>query len=448
VNSLERAYLVHEVEQAGNCSHPIRLRGETVDRATGEIGESVLRVACKDRRHVVCPSCSYLYKADAWILVSSGLVGGKGTPELVSNHPRLFVTMTAPSFGAVHTITDRGGCVTHPSSASMSPLCAHNRATICPLRHTKKDPSLGQPLCAECFDFEGAVLWNAHASRLWNNTVQLIRRSLAHEGGVPQSNLKKVAQLHYLKVAEVQRRGLVHIHSVVRADGPESIDVDPPRWLTAGLLAGVIRDSVARAEAQRLDGQFIRWGKVLDIRDLALTPDDAKKVASYVAKYSTKTTDGTRELARRFNSRRQIEELVDGPHVRQLALTAWDLAERPEFESLHLRYHANAFGYTGQLITKSRAYSTTFGALRQARTEFMADQRITVPLEGSFHFEGRGYDDPRATELAQVFFNMQKELREEAAAARSTNPTALLTKVNSRTQVLGKSSIASGYEFI
>jgi len=424
MNTEERTHLVHEVEQAGNCSHPIRLRGETVNVATGEITQSVLRVACKDRRHVVCPSCSYLYKADAWILVSSGLVGGKGTPELVGTHPRLFVTMTAPSFGAVHTISDRGGCVSRRSDPSTW-ICPHGRPAFCRQCHSAEDLRLGRPLCAECFDFEGAVLWNAHASRLWSNTVQLIRRSLADAGGVAQSKFKEVAQLHYLKVAEVQRRGLVHVHCVVRVDGPESIDVDPPAWLSAGLLATVIRDSVGRASAPRLDGRAVHWGRVLDIRDLALTADDAKKVASYVAKYSTKTTDGSRELARRFHSRRQIEELVDNPHAKKLALTSWDLAERPEFERLHLRRHANAFGYTGQLITKSREYSTTFAALRSARSDFMASRRIADPVEGTFHYEGRGYDDPRAAELAEIFFTMQRELREEAAAARLASRESL-----------------------
>ena len=75
--------------------------------ATGEVSERDLRVACKDRREVICPACSYLYRADTWILVSTGLVGGKGTPAVVGTHPRLFVTLTAPSFsGAVHTIRD------------------------------------------------------------------------------------------------------------------------------------------------------------------------------------------------------------------------------------------------------------------------------------------------------------------------------------------------------
>lgn len=419
MNAEERANLLREVEQAGNCSHPIRLRGEMVNKATGEVDESLLRVACKDRRHVVCPSCSYLYKLDAWILVSSGLVGGKGIPELVGTHPRLFLTTTAPSFGSVHTIGVKGDCVRRRRDTS--PWCAHGRPAFCSQYHDPEDPLLGRPLCPDCFDYEGAVLWNAHASRLWNNTVQWIRRSLAEAGGVAQTKLKDVAQLHYLKVAEVQRRGLIHLHSVIRVDGPESIEVDPPEWLTAELLTKVIRDSVARASAVRLDGKTVRWGRMLDVRDLGLVADDARKVASYVAKYSTKTTDGSRDLARRFHSRREIEELVDSPHFQRLALTSWDLAARPAFEPLNLRIHAHAFGYTGQLITKSREYSTTFAALRGARIKYMSGRRTEDPIEGTFHFEGRGYDDPRAVELAEVFFIMQRELREEAMAARLTH---------------------------
>jgi hypothetical protein len=92
VNAEERRRLLQELQGSSNCSHPIRLRGEIVNTATGEVTERGLRVACKDRREVVCPACSYLYRADTWILVSTGLVGGKGTPVVVGTHPRLFVT--------------------------------------------------------------------------------------------------------------------------------------------------------------------------------------------------------------------------------------------------------------------------------------------------------------------------------------------------------------------
>ena len=419
MNAEERRRLLDEVAHSSNCSNPIRLSGETVNLATGEVTGATLRVACKDRRHVVCPACSYLYKADAWILVSSGLVGGKGVDPAVGTHPRLFVTLTAPSFGPVHTITGRGGCVTRSNSQrGDAGACPHGHLTTCPIRHRDGDPELGRPLCAECFDYEGAVLWSAHASRLWSVTVQRIRRGLADEGGVSQSELNAHVRLHYLKVAEMQRRGLVHLHAVLRGDGPDGPFSEPPEWLTATRVAGVVRRAARDATATGCDGVPRRWGQVLDVRDLASRPEDALKVSSYVAKYATKTTDGSRELARRFHSRRQVEVLIAGPHARRLALTAWDLAGRPEYGSLNLRAHAHAFGFTGQLITKSRAYSTTFGALRRARVAFMTARHTCDPLEGTFHYDGRGYDDPRASELAELFFTMQRKLREESAAAR------------------------------
>ena len=416
MNAEEAARLVRELQGSSNCSHPIRLRGEMVNVATGEVSERDLRIACKDRREVVCPACSYLYRADTWILVSTGLVGGKGTPEVVGTHPRLFITLTAPSFGPVHTIRDSGSCVVRKRNANSQ--CLHRRPNSCARRHSDKDVDLGRPLCEKCFDYRGAVLWNAHASRLWNNTIQLIRRLLAAEGGVGQPNLNAVAQLQYLKVAEVQRRGLAHFHCVLRLDGPKSIDVDPPPWASAELLEHVVRTAIERASAPDLDGRSVRWGRIYDIQDLAQRDEEAVKVAAYVAKYAAKTTDGSKELARRFRSRRQIVSLVDDLHLRRLALTAWDIGGEAKYESMRLREHAHTFGFTGQLITKSRAFSTTFAALRGARTEYMAGERDGDPLEGTFHYEGRGYDDPRATQLAELFFTFQRELNEEARARK------------------------------
>jgi hypothetical protein len=260
------------------------------------------------------------------------------------------------------------------------------------------------------------VLWNAHASRLWNNTIQLIRRLLAEAGGIGQPYFNSVAQLNYLKVAEIQRRGLVHFHCVLRLDGPKTLEAEPPPWATTELVEEVVRNSIARAWAPDLNGHPLKWGSVFDVQDLATNEETASRVAAYVAKYSTKTTDGSKELARRFDSRRQIRTTIDDPHVRHLVLTAWNLGGDPSFEALNLRDHAHTYGFTGQLITKSRVFSTTFTALRSARSDYMAGEREGDPVEGTFHFEGRGYDDPRATELAEMFFKMERELRQEARA--------------------------------
>jgi hypothetical protein len=50
--------LVKDIQQAGGCSHPVRLRGEFINVAIGEVNERPLLVACEDRRAVLCPSCS------------------------------------------------------------------------------------------------------------------------------------------------------------------------------------------------------------------------------------------------------------------------------------------------------------------------------------------------------------------------------------------------------
>jgi replication initiator protein RepSA len=107
------------VAQAGYCHHPIRLAGrvEHADRQTGEVRQiydsgrepdGVLLKACGTRRESRCPSCAAVYRADAYQLLAAGLKGGKGIPETVAEHPRLFVTFTAPSFGQVHTRKAQG----------------------------------------------------------------------------------------------------------------------------------------------------------------------------------------------------------------------------------------------------------------------------------------------------------------------------------------------------
>ena len=68
----------------------------------------MLLKACGTRRESRCPSYAAVYRADAYQLLAAGLRGGKGVPESVAGHPRLFVTFTAPSFGPVHTRKAQG----------------------------------------------------------------------------------------------------------------------------------------------------------------------------------------------------------------------------------------------------------------------------------------------------------------------------------------------------
>jgi hypothetical protein len=406
---LSAADLLRDVKAAGGCSHPIRLRGEFINVATGEVNERGLLIACKDRRAILCPSCSYLYKADAWILISTGLIGGKGVTELISAHPRLFLTLTAPSFGPVHTRRRDGSC--HPRQ---KPRCIHKQPLSCTRRHEESDLIVGVPLCFECFDYRGAILWNAESSRLWNRTIEQLRRRLALSQSLQPEEFPSHARLSYLKVAEFQRRGLVHFHVVLRGGGPGEPFSPPPAWLTSTLLTTVLTNVVTTFEITTPTGAM-SWGRQFHISDVTAVNRDDVRIAAYLAKYATKTTDDSLGLARRFHSRAAIRALKNDHH-RRLALTAWDLGPEPEFTSLNLRQHAHTFGSRGQLITKSRHYSTRFGDLREERAVFMVRPESEDPVAGTFSYEGRGYDDPRATQLAELLHQMEVELRHEARA--------------------------------
>ena len=409
--SAEGIALMREVVGAGHCSNPVHLVGRTVNLATGELSDRSLRVPCKDRRAAICPACSYLYKADAWILVSAGLNGGKGLPESVDDHPRLFVTLTAPGFGAVHTRTNSGSCRRTRSRA----LCPHGRSRSCQAIHELDDPLLGQPLCGGCFDYEAAILWNAHVSRLWNRTIVRLRQRLAATQGLREHEARRQLRLSYLKIAEIQRRGLIHLHVIIRADGPDGPASRPPTWLTSQVLAETIGALVPTVELEVGAGRRICWGTQLDILDITTEPGSGRRIASYLAKYSTKTTDGTSALARRFPSKRAIEEAGIDPHSRRLVLTAWDL--HPRHPKLRLRDHAHTLGFAGQLITKSRSYSTTFGQLRADRASHMRERSGTDPIAGSFIYAGRGYTDPRASQVAEMVHEVLVEQRKSSHRA-------------------------------
>jgi hypothetical protein len=137
----------------------------------------VLRKACGNRREAVCPSCAERYRQDAYHLISAGLRGGKGVPDSVTAHPFVFATLTAPSFGHVHTRPlGRDGKPARCRPRRDAPVCEHGVRLSCGQVHDEDDPCLGQPLCVECFDHKGAVLWNRRtiARRFWSPVGWLV----------------------------------------------------------------------------------------------------------------------------------------------------------------------------------------------------------------------------------------------------------------------------------
>ncbi|GHE45262.1 hypothetical protein GCM10017673_54180 [Streptosporangium violaceochromogenes] len=258
------------VTATGGCAHPVHLAGESliVNAASGEVLHSYrtadepsgrLLVACGNRRASVCPSCSEVYRADTFQLIRAGLSGGKGVPQEVSAHPRAFVTLTAPSFGPVHTRREKNGTVRACRPRKRDKVCEHGRPVGCHAHHEPTDERLGQPVCGDCYDYVGAVLWQAHAGALWHRFTLEVRRTLASEAGLSRREFAKRVRVSFAKVAEYQRRGLVHFHAIVRLDGPGGGSEIPPDWadhdlLTRAIPPAVRRVTVASPQAISADG--------------------------------------------------------------------------------------------------------------------------------------------------------------------------------------------------
>jgi hypothetical protein len=396
-----------QVAHTGHCLHPVRLRGRIrqVDKATGEVRETyttehepdqTLLKACGCRWETRCPSCSATKRADSYQLVAAGLRGGKGVPESVEGHPKLFVTFTAPSFGAVHSRVTRRGRVRACHPRQNAARCPHGRLLECRRRHGEGDASLGSPLCPKCFDWEGQVIWNAVAPELWRRTPDYIRRALARLCGMNMAELRRVVRLSFFKAAELQHRGAIHFHAIFRLDAapPEEdrkLVGAPPEGFTAELLAEAVRQAAEAVSAphpaisRERPGGWARWGEQLHIRNIAADGAgelNAKAVALYVGKYATKAPEGFEGLDHRLKET-EIDCLRGPERVTRLVQTAWVLGGRRSLEELRLRPWAHQLGFGGHWHTKSRVFSTSFGALQRARVQHVWRSRAKegVPLD-------------------------------------------------------------------
>lgn len=382
------------VTATGGCSQPVRLKGEriTLDAKTGEILDlyrtsdeptGFLLTACGNRRESRCPSCSATYRDDTYHLIIAGLRGGKGVPEDVSGHPRVFATFTAPSFGAVHRHAAKAGKTMPCRPRRDNPLCQHGRPESCGRSHHHDDPHVGQPLCADCYDYPAAVLWNAHAGELWRRFTQSLPVVFARSLGMTRKALRAHVRVSFAKVAEYQARGLVHFHAVIRLDGPGGPNDPAPAWVSNPLLDEAIHQAAARVTVPAPGPRggepiSLRWGAQLDVQPVyvatGLDGMTDQRVAAYIAKYATKGAESAGTVDRPIRNPWEIGRLDLTEHARRMIWTCFALSELAEYSDIPLRRWAHMLGYRGHFSTKSRHYSTTLGALRQTRADYRAVQ--------------------------------------------------------------------------
>jgi hypothetical protein len=335
-----------QLRSSGYCSRPVRLQGHVdvcdgyghrrqVWTTDGE-PDGVLRKACGNRREAVCGPCAERYRRDAFHLIAAGLRGGKGIPDTVTGHPAVFATLTAPSFGVVHAHVlgpDGQPLRCHPRRDR--PVCEHGVPMSCSRVHGPDDRCLGEPLCHECFDYEGAVIWNNLLGELWRYTTIYLPRQVAALTGITQKRLHELVRVSYVKASEYQRRGLVHLHAVIRLDKrmPDyrSGEIQPPdKRFTSELLERALRQTVREVSVKipdELGTGTIGWGKQLDVQQLSAEDKERKRWASYLAKYTTKSTEQAGGLLHRVD-RSDVEHVQVSKHNRRYLTTAFDLDDR------------------------------------------------------------------------------------------------------------------------
>ncbi|GHK00886.1 replication initiation protein [Streptomyces sp. Y2F8-2] len=419
-----------QIRRTGGCADPIHLRGWVLhkDKVTGETlhhysTESEpggrLRVACGNRRASRCPACAWTYAGDTYHLIRAGLAGDdrRDIPSTIRDHPRVFATLTAPSFGPVHNRPDHGVC-------------------RCGTRHPADDPALGTALDPEMYDYGGAVLFNNHAGQLWQRFTTRLRREIAARAGITRRELPDHLRVSYGKVAEFQKRGALHFHAVIRLDGPEGPDTPPPAWATVDLLADAIRAAAAHSytsvsvpAAEDQPARTFRWGAQLDVRPVKAFGDGSEiteqAVASYVAKYATKAAENTGTLDRRIGELSELDRHQVPDHTRRL-IEACKVLD-PLYPDRRLWAWAHMLGFRGHFSTKSRRYSTTLGALRQERADYRAAQERealglddlepdTVLVLADWQYAGHGHT-PGESALAATIARQIQTNRETAREA-------------------------------
>lgn len=247
-------------------------------------------VRCWSRDFAACPSCADLNLLYTKKLIGAGFENNEGSKFY-------FLTLTAPSFGKVHTV---------PHSASDK-----LRTCSCGAVHEYGSGLAGVPIDGERYRYRDAVVWNRNSSELFRRSMKYLNDSLD--------------DFAWCSVREYQRRGSLHYHVIVRADNDYSaVDV-------VKLLSKV--------------GQYryksFAWGRSVDVRVLS-SRDEANgtvrymsKVVGYAVKTLGKSIDGLSAEQKSFYKRLDQASAVEGYKPKVIA----------------------GFGYGGQLFTKSDSWS-------------------------------------------------------------------------------------------
>ena len=326
------------------CSRPVRLQRTVVDRSTGEVWSTEFDKACGTRLEADCPHCSAIYRRDALSILQAGVNDADG-----KERPVTFLTLTAPGaevFGKIH-------------QRRIDSTSKRVRKCECGEIHDKEDPILGTPVFPGSYRYDLAADFNASASRLLAVTMQKLSRVM----GRP---------IKWVRVAEFQKRGLVHFHVIVQG------------VVTDRAFRSVVRGGVNLKTGRKISPTTHNgwsWGPQCDIQ--RVLPGGKRRVGYYLVKllgYAVKATGASVESQTKHATRMEEAALRScscehGWRCRAGSRIIPGTSTTYQSQSLKrtCRRHTLArrgWGYRGHVFTVSRRWGMTFKEVRGRRRKF------------------------------------------------------------------------------
>lgn len=234
------------------------------------------------------------------------------------------MTLTAPgaaAFGSVHTGPDRRG---------------RRRRCKCGSYHERETKRLGTPIDPATYDYEKAANFNAHVTRLFTVLVQKLRRLTGQN-------------LQLVRVVEFQRRGLAHVHALVRGA------------VSSEMLRLAVRGGVNPRTGRRISGTTsggFSFGPQCDVRPV----QNADRVGAYMRKLLTYAVKATGDDLAGLRSH------VDA--MESAALLTVDCQQGCDERHATCRVHRAArrgWGFRGHVLAATKTWGLTFGVIRSER---------------------------------------------------------------------------------
>lgn len=359
------------VPGVGECSRPVTLRRTVTDTRNGSSHTTDHTKRCGTRIADRCPSCSALYRGDAFQVIRGGLF------DPMTNLPRVvtMVTLTAPGadvFGKTHSRRlDKNGKV---------------RRCVCLKHHAENDRAIGTPLDPSTYDYEAATSFNANASRLFAVTMQKLSRVLDRK-------------MQVVRVVEFQTRGLVHIHALVLGR------------VSKTTLRLVVRGGINRRTGRRIAAASSggwTWGPQCKA-DVIKSDTPGKAIAYLVKVVNYALKDTGRGAARNYTHNEKMTDAADkgltcgntfhdcvhgADHAEIMTELLDDATGEITISTVRVHYqgkgtssrvcrrHRRAeegWGFRGHVLAKSRSWGCTFHEVRARREQWVAANKPSLP---------------------------------------------------------------------